>query len=51
MKKKASVAIGVSSQKGKTTVKYNSSSKGSAVAVKAGAIRGNIKSHGKEVIW
>ena len=36
MKKKSSIAIGVTSQKGKTTVKYDSSSKGSAVAVKAG---------------
>lgn len=51
MKKRQGAAVGVTSQNGKTTVKYVSSSKGAVVAVKADAKRGNFKSKNIELVW
>lgn len=51
MKKRSSIAVGVTSQNGKTTIKYNSSAKGSAIAVKAGAKYGTLKSNNIKLVW
>lgn len=51
MKKRQSYAVGVVSQKGKSTVKYTTSSKGAAIAVKTGQKHNTYKPYNIALVW